>query len=546
MPNIQKSVNFQEVVRNAILNMPDEELQKITFSNPWQYSPDTGDYEDPDKKEGVTNMDNTSRESLHDQCWEKLHKNPQVNTAVRGLAGRMTGWGFEVTSENYKIQREIFLLEKDPRNRLFSFYPKFAARSIVENELFISLTCHDDGFIEIDFIDPSTVRGIGTNDEGIIFHPTKAWFPLFFNIRSRFGYDATEEDVQIPSINIAYFPNLVQIAKKSEYYDRKLQIDSRPGTGKYRKFGGYNRFIVAWDKGFITKRAISYLVTTLEWLNHYENLKKYEIDHKKSSGAYLWLFKITDAKSFKLWLSLTDEERRKTGITEKKTPGGSLVIPPGMDVECKNPNLTAIKDQDTDIMHMATSGLNEPADITTGESKGTFASVKASRGPMSDRTSDEIASWDNFLKWDFWKGVFFLKSRISKFPKVFKERECVDFVKGEPQFEMVEKFPEELIDISYPVSEVVDFESRAKAFLGVKHGPLAETMGMDNKSIAKRMGIGGYANTRRKKATEDDKYPELDYAVDSESLQETTEGETPKKVVVKKGTSTKKTKGKEK
>ena len=148
----------------------------------------------------------------------------------------------------------------------------------------------------------------------------------------------------------------------------------------FRQFGGFYRFIVSWDRGFVTRRAISYLRTILQWLNHYENLKKYEIDHKKSSGAYLWVFKIIDARSFKLWLQMSDEEKRKTGIMAKKTPGSSLVLPPGIVLEVVNPNLSQITEQDEDIKEMIASGLNEPSDVMTGTTKGsTFSSITASR-----------------------------------------------------------------------------------------------------------------------------------------------------------------------
>jgi hypothetical protein len=61
-------------------------------------------------------------------------------------------------------------------------------------------------------------------------------------------------------------------------------------------------------------------------LNYYENLKKYEIDHKKSAGAYLWIVTMEDPRAFRAWLALTDEQKRKTGIAAKKTPGSTLVL----------------------------------------------------------------------------------------------------------------------------------------------------------------------------------------------------------------------------
>jgi hypothetical protein len=294
--------------------------------------------------------------------------------------------------------------------------------------------------------------------------------------------------------------------------------------------GGYFRFIVGWDRGFMTRRAVSYLRTVLEWLNHYETLKKYEIDHKKASGSYVWVFSFEDVKAFRTWLSLTDDEKRKTAVGAKLTPGGRLVLPPGMTVEAVSPTLPQIKDQDTDILQLVASGLNEPEDILTGTSRGTFSSVKASRGPFSDRVSDEIAFFDRFLKNDFWGSIFYLKSVVSEFPLVFKVKRAVRFEDKKPIFKSVNKRPEQLIQISYPVSDVIDIEARARGLLGVKHGPMAEQLGVSNKWVAEKVGVGSYDQTRLDKATEDELYPELVYeaGVDAESTQEKAEGEKKK------------------
>jgi hypothetical protein len=444
--------------------------------------------------------------------------------------GRLTGWGFETSSEIFEVQEVIDEITEDPRNRLYSFWPKFVGRAFIEGELFLLFTVHPSGFVEIDFIDPALIAGNGDDDTGILFHSSKTFLPLFYNVTDDTG---VAKD-QIPSIFLARYPELIKDARKHDDYDSGLQQASRDSAKKFKSIGGYNRFVVAWDRGFLTRRAISYLRTTLEWLNHYENLKKYEIDHKKSSGSYLWIFKFTDIRAFKTWLALSDDDRRKTGIMQKKTPGGSLVLPPGIDVECKNPNLTSIKDQDTDILQMVGSGLNEPQDIMTGAASGPFASVKASRGPMSDRTSDEIAYFDRFQKHDFWGNIFFLRSMIAGFPKSFKVREAVKFDKNqEPVFKPVKKRPEQTISISYPTSEVTDYEARATGLLGSKHGPVSETLGIPKEEVAQKMGIGGYGRARLRKATEDDRYPELVYTIDAESIQEKAEGE-PKKGVQKK------------
>lgn len=520
-------------VDKYIQDMPDEVLSRLQFAMPWQFDVEDQTYVDPDGFRSVSpkNKEDPSltRDVLQIECWEKFQRNPQINTSVRGLVGRLAGWGFETSSEIPEIQDAIEEIELDPRNRLYNFWPKYVGRANIEGELFLTLTCHPDGFIEVDFVDPANIGEIEEDGSGIIFHPDKTLMPIMYNIIGKNGANQ-----QIPSVFVARYPELLRIAADNKDFKVKYQGKSKSRKKKFKQFGGFYRFIVAWDKSFITRRAISYLRTTIEWLNHYENLKKYEIDHKKSSGAYLWIFKITEPRAFKQWLALSDVDRRKTGIMSKKTPGASLILPPGIDVEVKNPNLTRIADEDTDIMQMVSSGLNEPSDITLGSSQSTFSSVTASRGPMSDRISDEIAYFERFLRYDFWGSIFFLKSRLNDFKEIYKVREAIGFDKEqEPVFGNRKKRPEQLLDFAWPISETVNYEGRAKGLLGVKHGPIADTVGVPNSEVAKRMGFGNYGAMRLKKATEDDRYPELIYTLDAEALQESAEAEPSKQKVIR-------------
>jgi len=394
-------------LRQAILDIPDEVFEHIQMAMPWQpgvlrEGRDVDADGAPLKSDTLKDENPDTREKLQQECWYLFNKNPQVSTSVRGVSGRITGMGFEATSEIWEIQEVLEDIEYDPRNRLYYYWPRYVARAVVEGELFLVLTCHLDGFIEVDFLDPSAINDSkGDENSGIIFHPNKKLFPLFYCIRFT-DMNGQEYDEQIPSINIARYPDLVGLIKNHKDFDRSIQkrsIAKQPFFGKKRPFhkmGGYYRFVVAWDRGFLTRRAVSYLRTVLEWLNHYELLKKYEIDHKKSCGAYAWVFTFEDVRAFKLWVSLSDEERKKTALMEQIIPGSKLFVPPGMKVDAKNPNLPKISGQDTDIMEMATSGWNEAADVTTGTVKGTYASVNATRGPMSDRTSDEVADFDRF------------------------------------------------------------------------------------------------------------------------------------------------------
>lgn len=518
---------MDQAVADKLMGMTDDELARITFTVPWQYdsAPTTVDedgFEVENSSSYTSGSPNLSVEQLQKLCFNKFFNNPQISSSVRRQVGRLSGAGFEISSGIPEIHDKIKLIENDPRNRLYLFYSKFVGRSIIEGELFNCLTVHDDGFIEVDFIDPATIPC----DDGILYHPDKALFPLMYRIQD----GNTNIYRQVPSIFMAYYPELMAVARKLDKFDESELAWSRASNGKLKELGGFKRFIVSWDKGYITTRNTSYLRTTLQWINYYENLKKYEIDHKKASGAYLWVISIDDPRMFRMWLALSDEDRAKTGILAKKTPGGTLVLPPGMKMEVKNPQLPKISDSDTDIMDMVTSGLDEPEDMTSGRAKGTFASVKATRGPFSDRIADEFDYYEKFLRRDFWGPIFMLMSKVSDFKLEYKIKEAVDFDdKQEPVFKEVMYRAEELIDISMPVSEISDPEPKSRAYLGVKHGSMNDTLGIPNSVLAKKIGLvsgpSGYKRLRLRKATEDEQYPELIPTIDAESWQEQTEAE---------------------
>ena len=508
--------------------MDDADLEKISFTLPsiilQQPIVDSDGFPvvPVNEKEEPT----LTRTYLQKECWNKFNKNPQVNTSVRGVVGRMTGMGFEVTSEFPEIQDVLIEIEYDWRNKLYNNWRAYTGRASVEGELFLVLTVHPDGFIEVDFLDPALLDSGGDDDTGIIFHPKKKTLPVAYIID-----EGKEDKTMIPSIYVARDPNLINDIKNHDDFKMKCFNNSKSRKNIYKSIGGFTRFIVSWDRGFVTKRALSYLRTTLEWLNYYEDLKKYEIDHKKASGAYAWVFTFEDTKAFKLWANLSDEERKATALMQEILPGSKLFVPPGMKADPKNPNLPNISGSDTDIMEMAISGLNEASDVTTGTVGGTYASVKATRGPMSDRVSDEVAYFDRFYKFDFWSSIFFLKHKINGFPEFFEIEEAIGFKNKKPIMGKKKYRPEFLIDTSYPISETIDFQDRVKGVMGSKHGPLTESVGLPPSKAANWLGFGSYGRNRLRKATEDAKYPDLVYSIDSdliESKQEKTENEKPK------------------
>jgi len=533
-------------ITQYIANIPDDVLTHIAMSSPWQYDPDTNAYRDPDGITGLGTSDkddsSLSRAVLQENCWLKAQRNPHINTTVKRFAGRLTGHGFEITSDIQQIASAVKEIEYDQRNRLYTYYYKWVIRAMIEGELFLCLTCHKDGSIEVDFIDPVCVQGT-FDDTGILFHPTKTTMPLLYNIK----YDSTNTDEklydeQIPSIFMAMYPDeLWSVARKCHGYSETLLDNSRDGS--FKKLGGFKRFIVSWDRSWLTKRNVGHIRAILEWVNLYENLKKWEADYKKACSAYVWAFEMEDKAAFRLWLQMSDADRKKTGMAAKKVPGASLIIPPGIKSKVLNPTLPSISDEDRDILMMINAGLDAPEDETTGESRGTFASVKASRPPMVEKTSDEVEYWHKFLRYDLWGNIFFLKEKISSFKNSYFVNEVVGFDdKKKPIKKRIKKSAADLLLITSPISEIGDLESKVKALFGVKHASLKDIAGLPIEELVKRIGFNNYRKLRLDAETEKLNYPELLSVLEAESFQE---GQLENKTNPKKGTQDVHTNGQE-
>jgi len=514
-------------IDQIIDDLPDEVLGELAASMPWSNYTGEGTQvvdEDGFPISGVT--DYTNFRELQELCWKKFLENPQINTHIQDYMGNLTGFGFNMDSDQPKVAEVMKAHIEDPRNALYRNLPKHVARSGIEGELFLCFTLHNDGFVEIDFMSPRTLAPTGHKQSGIYFHKRKAGFPLFyeFDLKDSELTEVPSGTIVIPSINIAYFPEYATYWQQyggGSITQEKLS-GAKSKSRKFSKIGGYNQFIVEWDKGFFTTRNVSHIRTTLVWLSHYENLKKWEIDHKKSSGSYLWVAYIEDAKSFRTWLKLTDEQKKNTGLFAKKKPGGTIVLPPGIKLECINPNLPKISDADTDIMGMVVSGLNKPEDMVTGATKGsTFSGVKASRGPAADRIHDQIAYFDRFLKLDFWRPLFLLRNAVlPEFKLEYTVEEVVDFKDKKPIKKKVQKLAHDLISIEYPISDISDMDMKASALLGVKHPSLIEVLGIPHEEVARKLGIGNYKKKRLQRATEDENYPDLPTTIELESIQE--------------------------
>jgi len=517
-------------VAHSLMKLPDDTLRQIQFSFPlFSHASATVKKTDSDGFPVSTSYNEGEYDlrNLRKQCWNKFEKNPQIGSHVRDIMGRMAGWGFGFYSEVPDIQEAIDETMEDPRNALCENFPKFVGRAEIEGELFLMLTIHNDGFVEVDFISPDSLVG-ADKGSGIIFHPVKQTLPLFYNVQfEKTDKLLSSEKLLVPSINIAYFPELENAVKQHSAYKSDKLKKSKSNNKKLEKIGGYYRFIVRWDRSMLTRRNVSHIRTTIEWLNYYEELKKYEIDHKKSSGAYLWVITMEDVRAFRSWLALTEDQRSSTGILQPKEPGGTLVLPPGMKLEVQNPSLPSISDQDTDIMQMVSSGLNKPQDMMLGDYKSTYASVKAAQGPQGDRINDELSYFKTFLRYNFWRPILKLKSAATN----FKENRRVDDVIGyegdpegedglKPVIKKVQKPAYKLVSVSLPVSRLEDIESHAKAMLGVKHGSLVDTLGIPREAVAERLGFHNYPSLRKLHALEQYLYPKDKMTLDQEKAQE--------------------------
>jgi hypothetical protein len=463
---------------------------------------------------------------LQQECWNKFVSNPQINSHVRDFMGNLTGNGFAVESPIHDISEYFDEIWDDPRNALYVRMGQFVARSEIEGELFLSLTVHPDGFVEIDFIDPSLITGGSKDNSGIFFHPNKSAFPLFYRFEPTEG-----AEMYLPSINLAYFPEMIPEAEKMLKKQSKKGFYNKSTSRKYAPLKGLCTFVIAWDRGFLTTRNVSHVKTTLVWLNHYEDLKRWEIDHKKSSGSYLWVAKINDSKAYRTWLKLTKEEKAETGLFSKKTPGGTIVLPPGIDLECRNPNLSSISNQDTDIMHMVTAGLNRTEDMVNGTTMGgTKAGITTNRGPQSDRIQDQKAYFSRFLRYEFCRGMFTLAEKVGRLKPKYNVHKAVSFKDKEPVFKTVPMPHYKLVDFEFPVSEISDIESKARALLGVKHGSVSESLGIPKEDIATKLGFGSYAKKRLMFSTEEDTYPPTPLQIQIDAAEESAGSQEPQNV----------------
>ena len=455
--------------------------------------------------------DNDSLDELRTECWRSYDSSPFVQTAVGDFVDAIIGDGFEITSGKPRIRNLINLYETDFRNKLYLRYKQFLMHYRIEGEKYISFTVHpkknNQPFIEIDHIDPATI-------EKIYFHPNKTHLPLLYKIKRKMrAGDKKGEKIYIPSINMAYQPTLIDQLSEDMGKDgfEETDISGRSNSPEFEKVGGYTQFISDWEGETIKSRPKSRLRTIIVWNNLYTLMKLTEVEHKRALSTFVWVTKTTTQEAFDTLVAISQDKElsKTTGIFGKKTSGSHIFLPPNSDLVASTPKLPEISGQDSDLLQGAVAGLNQPSHDITGDTSGTFTLAKATRPAVVERVK-HVQDWSEKLyRYEFWKPILFLQNAVYGFPLTFTEYECVDHRNQEEIWKNVKYNAWDLLTFTFPLNENYDFSSNADYVLGREHWGVGTSFGVSAKTAGARIGIRDIAGERRRKATEDAKYPEL-------------------------------------
>lgn len=470
---------------------------------------------------GIATRDDANWGELHGEVWRQYEESPFVGTSVRDTVGFLTGQGFGISSGEGDVDDLIYETNEHFANKLYRRFKAYALQRCVSGELHLILTVNPrarggKGLVEVDWADPKEITGIR-------FHPRKTRMPLLYRLGSGEGAEL------VPTIDVIHDPSLLAAARsdKCPVYGT-CPVDPEQLAGlkrrdpKLKPLGGYRRFIVEWEGSSLTKRELSTLRSVIVWSNFYTLLKLIEIDHKRAMSAFVWNLDFTDAASFESYLAIPPEKRAEMGLEKPKKTASTVITPPGASLKAVCPQLPSLSGQDTDIKEAMVGGLNQPSDAVTGTSDGTYASVKASRGPWGARMQDVQEEFRRFLVHDLYGNIVTIHRAIFGLNPSHSGPRVVGF--DEKQQPIVKIRPlriDELILVDLPLFDAGDFEKMVKAWLGTKHPGAANALGISNAFVARRIGIHNYTRERMLFETERKTMPALEKSIDQEARQET-------------------------
>jgi len=446
---------------------------------------------------------------LQKKCWELYRGFGPISSAVNSKADYTTGHGFSIYSSNLEIRTWLKDFIYSYRNRLYAALNGWLIRMLAEGELFVLLIFDEEGRATVRLLEPDRI-GKGASKDGILTNPNDVTQTLFYE----HYYDRQSSEL-IPDVSILLNPDvMLPIVKDVEGYVESKTERSRGTGGKFKKIGGYNRFILHWKN--LTgiheyKRDMSVISTVLEAVNLYWNAIKWQLDHKKAQCAYTNVIKFSDSPqgriAYGLWKSLTEAERKATGLEGALSPGSTIFLLPGMEYDVQSPQLSKLEGENQDLLNVAGAGMKSPQDMFQGQSAGaTHASLRASRSPLEMEIKNVQYKLHNFLVYEVFRACFHVSSMFGKLAPTFKKEEVEEFREGIPKFAQVDVEPIELVEITFPeISFEGKPEGQASAYLGSKHSGL-RSLGISDKKIAEKMGIGDLERQRAQRALEEKQY----------------------------------------
>lgn len=467
---------------------------------------------------------------LQKLSWTKYRTFGPLNASVNSKADYVASAGFSVYSDVYEIDLFLKDLFYSYRNRLYARTVGWMIRMLGEGELFILLVVDEEGNITARNLEPSKV-GSSSDDFGLLTDPDDVSQALFYKYKTKNGFEF------IPDTRFIIEPDYMTERTKAlkDKFDRTKISELTRGNAKYKKIGGYRRFILHWKNLtgiYEYKRDTSSLSTVIEWINLYIKALRWGLDHKKALSAYTWSIQFDDTPAGKVawhvWNKMSDIDKEKTNLMKPLSPGSRAFLMPGMKLGVYNPQIPSLSGNNQDLLNLSGAGARTPQDLWQGQTEGsTYASIRSTRPPLVAEIENLQSKLENFLKYEFLRACFNAKLAMGarliapggkkhKLPDIYTDQWIYEIKNGKPK---IKKIPVELceaVKFTWPTVKLDEKpQEQANASLGSKHAGL-RSIGVSSATIAKKFGIDDLSRERRKKALEDEEYGNPVSGVESE------------------------------
>lgn len=513
----------KEVIDSTALDelFKDDPIMKVMQAAIWQDPTsfastyvDTPDY--TLTPEGDEKPSDKNWRDIQQLCYSKYRNFGPLRAAIDDKADYTAGMGFSVYSTELELNEFLKELFFSRRNRLYYQCPGWIVRMQAEGELFLLLAFDETGTATIRVVEPSKIGE--AEESGLLTVPDDVTHTLFYE------YMGTDGKELIPDISLLFEPEYIKIAPKIDGYDESDVKKSR-GSAKYREIGGFKRFIIHWKNltGIMEyKRDTSYFMAVLEAINLYWSAIKWELDHKKSQTAYTIVVTFKDSplglRTWFTWKSMSDDEKAATGLTRPLTPGSKVILPPGMDVNIKSPQMSALSGQNQDLLNISGAGAKTPQDLWQGQASGsTYASLKVSRPPFILNIENLQTKFKNFMLYDVLRACLWAKHKMGgKFislstkeytlPEVYKAEWVQEVNVDKPKIIEIEVEPIEKIAFTFAQIKLLDApEQLVNSLFGSKHGGVYGA-GVSAETALKRFGVQDFDAEKRKQIIEQSHY----------------------------------------